>query len=675
MIGKCFFLARTLRGHLAMPPQGERMRKNQGPVCGGCFLSTELQSKNVHPACPSKPWRSRKRESKDLERGIIKMMQLFLCAFIQAGAVFSFCSMRAIDLSVKISDANGHKIEEVRQGVPFLLTVSVSGDKQNLGEPRIDHLEKVDNVERMPVTTSIMLLNGRQQVKKNYVYRLRIDSIGNYVLGPAYYDQGNYLVKSDAVSFFVAKYNSNAEGEASDPFVFVSTNNNQAYIGEQILLTVQLCFRKELSQFSLEQFKSQAFTTTQLYKPVNEKIAYDGRQWSSVRYTFALYAKKPGAIIVPALHAQCEREKEFVAGGLMAHFSSWFGNDTEIVKVQSQPLELSIRPLPVVNKKSIGVGHVEDFSISVDKQQIEQSKGITATLSLTGNLNSNDSLFGKLVVPKAFRAYESKVAIDLTDTAGIFTKKQEWILQALQPGKITIPSQEITYFDTTINQYKTLKTQPVVCTVKSLALPSLPVTPEHKKNVIRFEERVPQPLSLLSLLLFILVPIFCIIFHYFIRLYRIPLQRMRRYRKMYAMIKASQRKDERVLLYEAWVLLFTESLGIDITKKQLKNVGMLFLHGETEQTKWFYYVAAMEKYVFEDLSVRDIGLLLKLDARMDSTSSPRAGRKKTVHPERESKGYPELVGGCERKNEFQKSSVDKLYRDTLLWLKRFRTVV
>jgi len=78
------------------------------------------------------------------------------------------------------------------------------------------------------------------------------------------------------------------------------------------------------------------------------------------------------------------------------------------------------------------------------------------------------------------------------------------------------------------------------------------------------------------------------------------------------------------LLYEAWVLLFTESLGIDITKKQLKNVGVLFLHGKTEQTKWFYYVAAMEKYVFEHSSVSDS---------------------------------------------------DTVYRDTLLWLKRFRTVV
>jgi hypothetical protein len=535
-------------------------------------------------------------------------------------------SICAVDVSLQLTDMAGRVLEEVTQGVPFYVTATVVGDTRDIREPRIDHLERCDHVERMPVTTSITLVNGVQHVKKKYIYRVRIDSVGRHVLGPAHCEDHHVITRSDARTFEVVAHDGLQEEALRDPCILVSVDKEKAYIGEQILLTVQLCYRKELTRFGLENISSQAFDVIQLYKPEQERVTIDGHQWLAVRYIFALYAKTTGEVVIPAITAECEREKDGGSGGFFAHMRSLWGAETEVVKACSQPLNINIVALPHVHPESVGVGRLESFRADIDMSQFTQSKGAVLTWSVTGNINLKQPNTHALTLPEHVRAYESKVYAETTDQAGIFTKKYEWIIQALKPGAFVIPAQKITYFDTREHTYKSLTTKPIECVVA----PSLFQVKANQNQRTSVQDgvvkRVPQPLSFWLLVLLIMPPIAGMVVFRSLWLYRERIARYFVLRHLMSMMRESCDRNVRMKLYEAWIMLFQKVGGIDMSQMSLQAVGERFLRDD-ELNNWKRYVERVERYV------------------------------------------------CTQKKVASQGEWQELYRDTQYWFKRFRVMV
>ncbi|HBR70115.1 TPA: hypothetical protein DIC20_03000 [Candidatus Dependentiae bacterium] len=512
--------------------------------------------------------------------------------------IISF-SLHAIDLSLKITDIEGVALKKVKQGVPFLITVTIFDTDQDIGEPRIEHLDKLATCERYPVTTNISIINGKQTVQKKYIYRGRVDQLGTYAIGPAYYEKSNQLIQSNALSFKVVKGDKTEKEEIiEDPFVHASLNKTDVYQGEQIILTIRLCFRRSVLRFTLEPFVMPLFTLRELQQPEQDEFEYDGHVWHSIVYRYALYPQQSGDLLVPSISALAEREKEDEGSSFFGRFRSFFGSEIEKFHIRSKPVSLHILPLPKTDKRVDTVGVVKEFSVTLDKEKIEQGKGVVLTMDLIGNGDFYQVFYDHLRLPEGIRSYDSKKTIvPHAQQVGFWHVKKEWVLQVLNPGKMRIPEQVISFFDTEQKIYRTLKAKPLTLSVIKSSYKPSEFKPVVENKPVQKEPFIWPVISFGWLVILSLLPLLMMIFSYIIFLYRPFIEKVNVYRNFNRAIFLAYKNKNAQLIYDAWTELFVERLNIPQREKALGIVVAPFIGNDL--LRWQDYIKFLEQMAFE----------------------------------------------------------------------------
>lgn len=509
-----------------------------------------------------------------------------------------------VTITLQISSLDGTAMQEVNQGEPFLITATVFGDQQGLGEPILTHKQKLDSCERMPVTTHITLINGQQKIQRQYTYKARIDAVGQCALGPAYFDLGSHIVQSSAVSFVVVPLSHAAPTNTAltDPFIYVKTNKTSLVVGEQLLVTVRLCYRKPMTQFVLEPFNMNTFFVLTLGQPVSETFMYDGRSWSCITYMFACYPQQAGELVIPSLQAHGAREKEDARSSFMSHF--FFGVDMQPIAVHSAPLNISVKLVPT--KRAIqAVGHFNSFSLTVDKTTLESSTAATLIMRLVGDGDMHQLGADMLQLPGVVRVYDAKASLSLEpQQPGMLVYTREWVLQGLQAGAVTIAPQSFTFFDPTLKLDRVLTTQPITLTIKPGAEQhTLPLT--HAKSNAQHK---PFEIAWWLIILLTVAPLLVVLFWYLWRSYAPIIEKKRAFYAFKRTLKRARRTHNAQLIYQAWFALLTRRLGAQRAPQTLGELESLF--ADELRIKWRYYVTRLEQEAFEDYQTVDDVLTL-----------------------------------------------------------------
>lgn len=133
-------------------------------------------------------------------------------------------------------------------------------------------------------------------------------------------------------------------------------------------------------------------------------------------------------------------------------------------KIQSAPVRITVKPLPVDNRPASFTGAVGHFSVqsSVDKQQLSTDQALTLKVSISGQGNVNLLNAPKVDIPATFEKYDPKVTdnIDKNSNPLSGSRQFEFVLMPREPGDHTIPGVEFAYFDPASGSYKTLHTEP-----------------------------------------------------------------------------------------------------------------------------------------------------------------------------------------------------------------------
>lgn len=129
----------------------------------------------------------------------------------------------------------------------------------------------------------------------------------------------------------------------------------------------------------------------------------------------------------------------------------------------SQYKSINVKQLP--NGAPLGFnGLVGEFSLTqkTDKKELAVNDAVTLRIKIkgTGNLSSMEDI--KLKLPSSFESLPPNVISKISPTPFGFngSKGYEFVAIPRQPGRFTIPSAEIVYFNTKTKQYETLKTKP-----------------------------------------------------------------------------------------------------------------------------------------------------------------------------------------------------------------------
>ena len=283
-----------------------------------------------------------------------------------------------------------------------------------------------------------------------------------------------------------------------DIFVNLSVTKNHLYLGESVLLTFEWFFDKRLEDYSLQIPWYGELKDFLVEEPKGDPkkeyvqmIINDKEKVTAEKKTVTLHGKTYGVLsfqriltpiaagvytldptflrveVVTGYQAPRKRTRFFFKEYFDWAFDDFFGKRplTETVVARSEPMVLSVKPLPEENKPATfsgGVGHF-DFQATAEPTTVQAGEPVTVTMKVVGTGNFRDIRFPDFPELPAFKTYapETRTESNFTEE-GLFVGEKVFgkVLVGRREGAYEIPPLSFSYFDPEAETYKTVTQGP-----------------------------------------------------------------------------------------------------------------------------------------------------------------------------------------------------------------------
>ena len=251
-----------------------------------------------------------------------------------------------------------------------------------------------------------------------------------------------------------------------DLFIKVSANKRKVYEQEPILLTYKVYTLVDLTQLEGKMPELTGFHTQEIPLPQQKSFHIErvnGKPYRTVTWSqYVMYPQMTGKMEIPSITfkgivVQQNRSVD--------PFEAFFNGGSGYVEVKRNIVAPSIKidVLPLPHKPANFSGGVGKFNISAQLNKNELKAGDPLSLRIVVGGIGNLKLIKQPVVnfPKDWDKYDPKVTDKTKLTSNGLEGNMIYDILAVprNQGHYTIPPVEITYYDTSLNQYKTIKTQ------------------------------------------------------------------------------------------------------------------------------------------------------------------------------------------------------------------------
>ena len=253
----------------------------------------------------------------------------------------------------------------------------------------------------------------------------------------------------------------------SDLFIKVSASKKRDHEQEPILLTYKVYTQVDLTQLEGKMPDLKGFHTQEVPLPQQKTFhteTVNGRPYKCVTWSqYVMYPQMTGRLEIPSITFKGIVVQQNRNVDPMEAFFNGGSGYVEVKKdIKAPGITLQVDPLPQRPANfSGGVGKF-NISASLDKKEVKAGEPITLRVVVGGI--GNLKLLKQPVVnfPKDFDKYDAKVTDKTRLTANGVEGNMVYDFLAVprNQGSYTIPSVELTYYDTGKNAYKTIKTQP-----------------------------------------------------------------------------------------------------------------------------------------------------------------------------------------------------------------------
>lgn len=252
----------------------------------------------------------------------------------------------------------------------------------------------------------------------------------------------------------------------SDLFIKVSANKKKVYEQEPILLTYKVYTLVDLTQLEGKMPELTGFHTQEIPLPQQKSFHIErvnGKPYRTVTWSqYVMYPQMTGKMEIPSITfkgivVQQNRSVD--------PFEAFFNGGSGYVEVKRNIVAPSIKidVLPLPQKPANFSGGVGKFNISAQLNKNELKAGDPLSLRIVVGGIGNLKLIKQPVVnfPKDWDKYDPKVTDKTKLTSNGLEGNMIYDILAVprNQGHYTIPPIELTYYDTSLNQYKTIKTQ------------------------------------------------------------------------------------------------------------------------------------------------------------------------------------------------------------------------
>lgn len=378
----------------------------------------------------------------------------------------------------------------VSVGENFRLAYTINTD--NVNDFRIGNIPEELEIITGPYTSSqssYQMINGHtsSSSSKTFTYILCASKNGVYTIPAAHIVANGKRISSKAVKIKVSGTNQQSGGAprmhddadnqprlrdagtpigGGDLFIKVSANKRRVHEQEPILLTYKVYSLVDLIQLEGKMPDLKGFHTQEVPLPQQKSFHVEkvnGRAYRCVTWSqYVMYPQMTGKLEIPSItfngtvvqqNRNIDPFEAFLNGG---------SGYVEVKRAIKAPgMTIQVDPLPT--RPANFSGGVGKFNISaqLNKKEVKANDPITIRVVVGGV--GNLKLIKQPVVnfPKDFDKYDAKITdkTKLTSNGVEGNMIYDFLAVPRNQGSYVIPAVEFTYYDVTLNSYKTIKTQ------------------------------------------------------------------------------------------------------------------------------------------------------------------------------------------------------------------------
>ncbi|WP_154224249.1 BatD family protein [Marinicella rhabdoformis] len=321
------------------------------------------------------------------------------------------------------------------------ITLEVTMDKNTNGQPDFTMLDAVFHVGSTGRSSSTQIINGEASSTTTWQVLLVPKSLGSHIIPPIEVDGES----TQALRIEVKKPDPNAKAQG-DIFIEVIPNKTEAFVQEEIILTVRLLYAINLKNGGLSDPNADGVVVQQINKGASYSTQRDGKTYQVLERKYAIYAEHSGPLTLNPMVFEGE-----VTDNSRRSSYSMFQRGRPVRQV-SEMLELNIKPIPqeFVNKPWIPAS---DLNVTQTWSQGDYKVGepITRTINFVATGLSETQLPEVEIDQfKGAKIYQDKTDT-MTRTDGerlIATKTIKYAVIPNEAGQLVIPAFKLDWFDT-----------------------------------------------------------------------------------------------------------------------------------------------------------------------------------------------------------------------------------
>ena len=380
----------------------------------------------------------------------------------------------------------GSAPSHVAVGEQFRLTYTVN--TQNVSDFRAgdipDELEVLIGPNRS-MQSSYQMINGHTSSTSSitYTYIVSATKNGSFTIPPAHIVAGGKTIASNSLTIKVSGTASNArqrqrddEGaemrdagsqiSGSDLFIKVSANKSRVHEQEPIVLTYKVYTLVSLTQLRGDMPDLKSFYTQEVDLPQQKSFSVEhvnGRAYRTCTWSqYVMFPQITGKLQIPSITFEgIVVQQNRNVDPFEAFFNGGSGYIEVKKKIVAHGIEIQVDPLP--QRPANFSGGVGKFTISaqLDKTETKANDPVSMRVIISGTGNLKLLKQPVINVPKDFDKYEPKVTdkTKLTSSGIEGSMIYDVLIVPRHQGKYEIPPVEFTYFDTSENAFKTIKSE------------------------------------------------------------------------------------------------------------------------------------------------------------------------------------------------------------------------
>ena len=371
---------------------------------------------------------------------------------------------------------------KVEIGSHIRLTVGVEG-AFDTDIPKLSMPESFSLMFGPSVSTQTTIINNVVKVFRGFMYGFSPREKGRFEIGPVTLDYKGRTYTSNSISIEVVARTpfesiidekSDTSGQRVDinkmVFVELKTDKQEAYIYEEIIQSFKLYFQKGLPIDDLDYVA--ASTKNFLAEKLGEERRYeevrDGILYNVIELRTALFPLVSGIMKIPSASFKCNIiiRQQRNRGSLFDEFMGGGGRRYPVER-STEPVKMTIKPLPVVGKPEGFTGAVGKYTMDVLAKPTKLKVGDPITLAINIRGEGNIQTIGEpLLAPegmKDFKAYNFEAKVTITGR-GHGIKGEKLFNKVIEPQSEdsgVIPGISFSYFDPELEKYKTITHAPI----------------------------------------------------------------------------------------------------------------------------------------------------------------------------------------------------------------------